>query len=128
MACEIDAQIPSVTAWRASSGHDHRANGTPHSFGGVQAIALTRVTCTGVNIGGRPDRFASPNDATPGTSPADYTVWRSHFGEPPGMGSGANANVDVPEPATFMLSTLGVAGWFCRRRRTTWLVPKLINA
>ena len=58
-----------------------------------------------------------PNDATPGTSPADYTVWRSHFGQPPGSGSGASANAAVPEPATFLLLMFGVAGWCLRRRR-----------
>ena len=58
-----------------------------------------------------------PNDATPGTSPADYTVWRSHFGQPSGSGSGASANAAVPEPATFLLQMFGVAGWCLRRRR-----------
>ena len=58
-----------------------------------------------------------PNDSTPGTSPADYTVWRSHFGQPPGSGSGAIANAAVPEPATFLLLMFGVAGWCLRRRR-----------
>ena len=58
-----------------------------------------------------------PNDATPGTSPADYTVWRSHFGQPPGSGSGASANAAIPEPATFLLLMFGVAGWCLRRRR-----------
>ena len=51
VAGEIDPQIPSVTACRASSGHDHRDSGSPLSLGGVQAIALTRATCTGVNTG-----------------------------------------------------------------------------
>ena len=59
-----------------------------------------------------------PNDATLGTSPADYTVWRSRFGQPPGSGSGTNANAVVPEPATFLLMMFGVAGWCLRRRRT----------
>src|SRR4051794_9960764 len=58
-----------------------------------------------------------PNDSTPGTSPADYTVWRSRFGQPPGSGSGVNAKTAVPEPATFLLLMFGVAGWCLRRRR-----------
>src|SRR4029077_3750846 len=69
VACEIDSQIPVATAWRASSGHDHRDSGSPLSAGGVQASALTPATWTAVNARGRPDRFASPNDATPGAAP-----------------------------------------------------------
>jgi len=68
VAGEIDAQIPSSTAWRASSGHDHRDRGRPCPAGGVQANALTRATCTGVNAGRRPDRFASPSAANPGAA------------------------------------------------------------
>jgi hypothetical protein len=26
-----------------------------------------------------------PNDSTPGTSPADYDVWRAHFGHAAGL-------------------------------------------
>ena len=32
---------------------------------------------------------------------SDYNIWRTHFGEPTGSGSGASANATVPEPATF---------------------------
>src|SRR6185437_8735461 len=73
VAGESDAAIPSSTAWRASSGHDHRDSGRPLSAGGVQAIALTWATCTSVNSGGRPDRFASASDAIPG---AVHQRWR----------------------------------------------------
>jgi hypothetical protein len=65
---EIDAQIPSVIACAANSAHDHRDSANPLSAGGLQAIALTRATWTGVNFGRRPDRFASPSDATPGAA------------------------------------------------------------
>src|SRR6476646_8128288 len=65
---EIDEQIPAMTACRASSGHDHRDNGSPWSAGRVQATALTWATCTGLNTAGLPDRFASPNEDTPGTA------------------------------------------------------------
>jgi hypothetical protein len=58
-----------------------------------------------------------PNDATPGTSPADYDVWRAHFGQPPGSGSGANAHAAVPEPATSVLLILATVGWCIRRRQ-----------
>jgi hypothetical protein len=68
VAEEIDAAIPSSTACRASSGHDHRDSGSPLSAGRVQAIALTWATCTSVNSGGRPDRFASASEARPGAA------------------------------------------------------------
>ena len=32
------------------------------------ATALTWATCTGLNTAGRPDRFASPNEGTPGAA------------------------------------------------------------
>jgi hypothetical protein len=34
---------------------------------------------------------------------ADYDVWRTHFGQAAGSGSGANLSAAVPEPATFPL-------------------------
>jgi hypothetical protein len=34
-----------------------------------------------------------PNDATPGTSPADYDVWRAQFGQSLGSGTGAGATL-----------------------------------
>ena len=46
VAVEMDAQIPSATACRASSGQLHRDIGNPASAGGVQAAALTVATCT----------------------------------------------------------------------------------
>ena len=48
---------------------------------------------------------------------ADYNVWRTHFGQPPGSGSSASANTSVPEPATFVLLTFAVTGWSLRRGR-----------
>jgi hypothetical protein len=43
---------------------------------------------------------------------ADYTFWKSHFGQH--SGSGAIANVAVPEPTTLMLGAIGVAVLLCR--------------
>ena len=68
VAVEMDAQIPSATACRASSGQLHRDIGNPASAGGVQAAALTFATCTALNTGGRPQRCASRSDATPGAA------------------------------------------------------------
>ena len=47
----------------------------------------------------------------------DYDVWRSHFGQTLGSGSGATGNAAVPEPATLMLMMFAVAGWCLRRGR-----------
>ena len=43
-------------------------------------------------------------------TPADYDVWRSHFGQPPGSGAAFGASTAVPEPATAVL--LLIAGLF----------------
>jgi hypothetical protein len=47
-----------------------------------------------------------PNDSTPGTNASDYTVWRAHFGQPPGSGASFGASVAVPEPAASALTLL----------------------
>jgi probable HAF family extracellular repeat protein len=59
-----------------------------------------------------------PNDDTPGVGQDDYTRWRARFGQTTGSGSGASANVAVPEPAISVLLIFGVAGWCLGRRRT----------
>jgi hypothetical protein len=43
---------------------------------------------------------------TPGT-PADYDVWKTTFGE--NVGGGSNASTAVPEPAAWLLASLGLA-------------------
>ncbi len=58
-----------------------------------------------------------PNDSTPGTDPSDYEVWRTHFGQPPGSGSGATANSAVPEPGTLVLLTFAAVVRCLRRCR-----------
>jgi hypothetical protein len=64
-ALRLTAQSGSVMARSTRSGHDHRDSRTPLSRGGVQAIALARVTWTAVNFCRRPDHFASASDAAP---------------------------------------------------------------
>jgi hypothetical protein len=49
---------------------------------------------------------------------ADYNVWRAHFGQSAGNGSGASANAAVPEPATLTLMVLAAVGWMLGRRQT----------
>jgi hypothetical protein len=46
--------------------------------------------------------------------PADYAVWKTHFGE--GAGSGAGGETAVPEPASWCL-VLGIAGFGLGSRR-----------
>lgn len=47
----------------------------------------------------------------------DYDVWRAHFGQTAGSGSGAIANADVPEPDSLLLLMLTTRGWSFRRGR-----------
>jgi len=61
-----DEQIPSTTACKPVRG-SYTKTAAPHlASGGWQASALTLATCTGLNRGGRPERFASPSEPTPG--------------------------------------------------------------
>ena len=50
--------------------------------------------------------------------PGDYDVWRAHFGQTAGSGSGDSTNAAIPEPATLMLLILTAADWCLRRGRT----------
>lgn len=49
---------------------------------------------------------------------ADYGIWRAHFGQTAGSGTGDIANTAVPEPTTLMLLMFATAGWHLRRQRT----------
>jgi hypothetical protein len=46
----------------------------------------------------------------------DYNIWRAHFGQTAGSGSGALANAAVPEPATLEMLVVAAAGVSTRRR------------
>jgi T5SS/PEP-CTERM-associated repeat protein len=48
----------------------------------------------------------------------DYNVWRFHFGQTAGSGSGVTASAAVPESTTLVLLMLAAAGWCLRRGRT----------
>jgi hypothetical protein len=48
---------------------------------------------------------------------SDYDIWRAHYGQTAGSGSGVSANAAVPEPATLVLLMIVAAGWCLRRRR-----------
>jgi hypothetical protein len=49
-----------------------------------------------------------------GVDPADYDVWKSHYGDmAPGSGGG---NAAVPEPSTGLLFSLAVGLFFVRHR------------
>jgi len=53
----------------------------------------------------------------PNRTPAQYELWRSHFGQTAGSGAGATANVAVPEPATLVPLILAASGRCLRRSR-----------
>ena len=53
---------------------------------------------------------------------ADYSIWKSNFGNH--SGSGASANVAVPEPTTLVLLMFAAASWCLRRRRGAERVPR----
>jgi hypothetical protein len=59
---------------------------------------------------------------------AGFDLWRAHFGEAAGGGSGASTNATVPEPATMVMLIVTAAGVSTRRRWRTSRVSKLINA
>jgi hypothetical protein len=45
-----------------------------------------------------------------------YKIWRAHFGQAGGSGSGASADGAVPEPATIVMLIVGVFAMFSRQR------------
>ncbi len=49
-----------------------------------------------------------PNDNGAGNQAARYSLWRAHFGTPPGSGSSLDGG-NVPEPATWILVAMVVA-------------------
>jgi hypothetical protein len=50
-------------------------------------------------------------------SPAGYNLWRSHFGQPPGSGSGTSVYAPAPEPSALVLLIFAAAGWYLRGGR-----------
>jgi hypothetical protein len=52
-----------------------------------------------------------------GGSPTDYDIWRAHFGQTAGSGSGPTANAAVPEPTTLVLQMFAAIGEYVRRGR-----------
>jgi hypothetical protein len=49
-------------------------------------------------------------------APADYDIWRAHYGQTPGSGSGVLADAAVPEPSTTALLIIAATGWWLGRR------------
>ncbi len=47
---------------------------------------------------------------------SDYQVWRANFGQSAASGSAGMGNATIPEPTTYMLLILAVAGWCSWRR------------
>jgi hypothetical protein len=57
-------------------------------------------------------------------SQANYNLWRSHFGQPPGSGAGAIASAAVPEPATLVMLIVAAVGLGLRCRHFARQVPR----
>jgi hypothetical protein len=62
---------------------------------------------------------AIPNDGGALTQADRYTVWRSHFGAPPGAGSSLGGSA-VPEPSSLMLLVFGICTYCLPARRKSW--------
>jgi len=52
-------------------------------------------------------------------SSAGYDIWRAHFGQTAGSGSGSSTNANVPEPGSFMMLVLAISSCFQGRRWRT---------
>ena len=59
----------------------------------------------------------------PTYTPNDYDVWRAHFGQTAGSGSGASASAAVPEPASLVPLMFAAVGWCLRQNRAAKKVP-----
>ncbi len=58
----------------------------------------------------------------------DFNIWRSHFGQTAGSGSGATLNAAIPEPATQVLLVFAAVGICLRRRHVASECRKLNSA
>lgn len=85
-------------------------DGDYNGDGGVDAAdyVVWRKMVGGINLAADGNRDGAIDNL-------DYDVWRAHFGQIAGSGAGATMNAAVPEPATYLLLMLGVAGWCLRR-------------
>jgi hypothetical protein len=64
-------------------------------------------------------QLAADGDGDGTVDAGDLDVWRAHFGQtlPAGSGAGLGENSAVPEPSSFAMLLLGVAGCYTRHRR-----------
>ena len=58
----------------------------------------------------------------------EYNIWRAHFGQTAGSGSGDSANTTVPEPATSVLLIVAALGIRLRGRHIASEFRKLNSA
>jgi len=121
----------------AGSGGPTVLNQIPVAVGDVLRLQITRTSAPGdyavvnLTVTATPDLPGDFNhDSSVGApdyviwrkglgttyTQADYDLWRSHFGETAGSGSGASASDAVPEPATLVMLIVGLLK-MCSHRR-----------
>ena len=63
---------------------------------------------------------ALPNDPISGTiGQAQFDIWRAHFGQTIGSGTGVNLNASIPEPTALRMLMCVLVGWYHLRRRAS---------
>jgi len=111
---QVDSSDPHATLLRVKSAlvGDYNANGV------VDAADYTVWRNT---LGQSGTGLAADGSGNGQVGDEDYVLWKQNFGAPLGAGSGAGsvgtlASRIVPEPASFLLTTLAIAAIFLKRR------------